>query len=483
MNADDEDRMQIEEKGYHEAEVDVVRWDGDLEPSPVIDIEINNSSSSATLTQSNNQASQFATHPDYLAKAHEETTKKALLLRRNELKWKLMQASQSQNRAKLNEIKQEMIYHREKLSKTQDLAARLRDRYVKIIKSAKLSESQLKKAEIQFQSHEKFVAVEKMELTKIALNCLNIGRTLYGESYKLPNNPPSNGGSASTTFKPRNGSNGNLVQSAGSTKALSHKMKCRSEAIAADCSNTNDQTEDESNRGMSSKIAPFIRRARTQANISSIDLQNIPNASTSTATIPSTTSKEQPATFISDVNSTLSAETTGRAPNEDLRATIIKKRERVNSRLSALYDFKESVLKNIVTYRLTTRFASAEQHKHHPLTDLTYSHNNSPNEYVCLPDLISKCSDKNCAYKHQSSYMISDTEKLREILASKPSTTFNFLLSLQMDHKRLLPASLTTLDNEQPSIHYTYPVVAFNESSQRSAAVIKREVADNPMLD
>lgn len=123
--------------------------------------------------------------PKCSIREREEIAKKALLLKKKELKWKLMQASQTQNRAKLEEIRTEVNYHKQKFTKAKDLAAKLRAKYLKVVKTAKLTELQYKKSEAKLLTQEKFVADEKMQLTKLAVDCRKMGNQLYGSEYRL----------------------------------------------------------------------------------------------------------------------------------------------------------------------------------------------------------------------------------------------------------------------------------------------------------
>lgn len=122
------------------------------------------------------------------ARIREESVKQELALKRKELKWKLMRASQAQNFTRLKEIRAEAEYHKQKLTKVQNLASRLREKYLKVVKTAKMVESHCKTIGAELHRQEKFVAEEKIGLTKLAFDCLNIGNQLYGPSYQLPTN-------------------------------------------------------------------------------------------------------------------------------------------------------------------------------------------------------------------------------------------------------------------------------------------------------
>lgn len=89
------------------------------------------------------------------------------------------------------------------------------------------------------------------------------------------------------------------------------------------------------------------------------------------------------------------------------------------NRLSSLYDSWDSVLVNLASYRLTNRFASTGK----SVTEHSFTHNICPHDYICLPDLIGTCPDKSCLYQHQSNYLMTDIEKLVDILSYKPSLT------------------------------------------------------------
>lgn len=319
-----------------------VRWDSD-----------------ETKTPSPPAGGQWSSEDNTRAKIQEESATKTLLLRKKELRWKLMQASQAKNRAKLEEIRTETNYHKQKLSKAKDLAAKLRSKYLKVVKSAKIVEAQFEKAEAQLLIQEKFVADEKMQLTKLALDCLNLGNELYGNNYQLPNN--SNIHSKIFQGVEQHGKEAE-ANSSGSYKPSSYDNDANTKSIME-------------------KLSPFLRTARSNANLMSKS-QN---------------------------QKTYSNRPTG--------SPIKKRKKTYVNRLSSLYDLRDSVLRNLASYRLTSKFAETGL----PLTDLTYSHNVSPHEYICLPDLVGDCTDKNCPYQHKSNYMMTDLEKLTDILSYKPS--------------------------------------------------------------
>lgn len=101
-------------------------------------------------------------------------------------------------------------------------------------------------------------------------------------------------------------------------------------------------------------------------------------------------------------------------------AHIYKKRKQaMPTRLSSLYDLRNSMLRNLASYRLTTGFSESGLR----ITDLTYTHNICPNDYICLPDLVGTCTDKNCRYQHKSNYFMTDIDKIADILSYKPSLT------------------------------------------------------------
>lgn len=96
-----------------------------------------------------------------------------------------------------------------------------------------------------------------------------------------------------------------------------------------------------------------------------------------------------------------------------------KRKQPIPNRLSPLYDSADSVLMNISSYRLTSRFALTGK----SVTDSSFAHNICPHDYICLPDLIGTCPDKSCLYQHRSNYLMTDIEKLADILSYKPSLT------------------------------------------------------------
>lgn len=241
----------------------------------------------------------------------EESAKEDVILRRKELKWKLMVASQMRNRAKLEEMRAEANINKRKMIKASTLAAELRNKYIRCAKAAKIASTLYKQMEQDYLKQEEFVANEKMMLTKLSMECQKIGTQLYGPDYKLTNNPDPTRRHLTT--------HGRIL-----------------------------------NSGHPSVISPRKRR--------------LPPPPT---------------------------------------------------RLSSLYNTKESPLKNLASYRLTKNFKGIGI----PMTDLTYAHNICPNDYICLPDLLGACPDEDCPYQHKSGYMLSDVDKLVDILSYRPSLT------------------------------------------------------------
>lgn len=312
------------------------------------------------------------------AKIREESTKKALILKRKELKWKLMQASQARNQAKLMEIKTSLNYHKQKLSRAQALGAKLRAKYVKVVKSAKLTESQHKQAEAELALQEKYVADEKMQLTKLAFECLKTGTLLFGDGYKLPEN--------------NNQLNLRKITRYPESKISNQLNKQPSDTQPSPP--TDSASTPETKEEILKKLSPFLRRARSMAGA---------NKDNTVRTKPR-------------INVVIDDNITTNIVRPSLSA---KKRKRTSvSRLSSLYDLNDSVLKNLASYRLTRKFAEIGTTK---LTDLAYSHNIHPLEYVCLPDLLGECSDKSCPYQHKSNYFMTDLEKLTDLLSYRPA--------------------------------------------------------------
>lgn len=217
-------------------------------------------------------------------KKHEESARRALALKRKELKWKLMSASQIQNQAKLEEVRIETDYNKQRMMKISNLAHRLRAKYIKACKAARNAELTYKQSEEKFLDREKSVAEEKMQLTKLAVDCRKLGMQLYGPEYKLSTSPS-------------------------------------------------------------------------------------------------------------------------------------KWRKVCLTRLSSLYDLRNSLLKNLASYRLTSRFHETCA----AMTDLRYAHNICPHIDICTADLNGTCNDKNCPDQHDSSYLMTDVERLADILSYRPS--------------------------------------------------------------
>lgn len=346
---------------------------------------------------------------------HEELAKKSLLLKRKELKWKLMQASQSKNRAQLEEIRVEANYNKKKMMKIMALAHKLRAQYVKVARAAKVAESLCKKSELELSTQEKFVADEKMQLTKLEVDCQKIGNQLYGSDYRLAiNSEVSNEEdkqrlalrleaakavmrSKLIEFEKRASINSpakkllamaksqiqsRLSERAGLKNTVPHRSPIKAPLRIADIDGTKSPSIDESIRSkahLMKKLSPFLRK------------------------------KQSIQPELKDQN----------MESGTHKISTIKKPKPAPSRLSFLYDTKDSVLYNLASYRLTTRFAETGR----PITDVNYTHNICPNDYICLPDLMGTCTDKNCLYQHKSNYFMSDIDKLTDILSYKPSLT------------------------------------------------------------
>lgn len=265
---------------------------------------------------------------------HEELAKRALVLKKKELKYKLMQASQMRNRAQLEEIRIEANYNKERMIKIQDLADKFRERFIKAAKAAKTAEILYKKLEQRLHKLEKFVADEQMQLTKLAIDCKGIGNQIYGSEYKL-----------------------NSVINLRAAREKERRL-----------------------------LAVKIRAAK--AALRGKMILNLKKKSQ--------TNKAQ-----------------------ILTKSIAKKPRSQPDRLSSIFSLKDSFLRNLASLRLTSKFSETGI----ALTDLTYTHNINPHDFVCLPDLIGSCTDKSCPYQHKSNYLMSDIEKLTDILSYKPSLT------------------------------------------------------------
>lgn len=284
---------------------------------------------------------------------HEESAERALLLKRKELKWKLMQASQFQNRAQLEEMRVEANYNKRKMIKTSALADRLRARYIKVAEAAKIAQTLCKKIEDKLFKQEKFVADEKMQLTKLAMDCRKIGTELYGPDYRL-------------ALKSRDNSKEKQRLALLKLEAAKSALRCKMIELG-NC-----------------KKASINSPARQKYSIHLLK-----------------TIDQKKSSILNPIS-------------------IAKKRKLpLPTRLSSLYNSKNSILRNLASYRLTTRFVGTGI----PITDLNYTHNICPNDYICLPDLIGTCTDKSCLYQHKSNYFMSDIEKLADILSYKPSLT------------------------------------------------------------
>lgn len=265
---------------------------------------------------------------------HEDLAQKALVLKKKELKYKLMQASQMRNRAKLEEIRIEANYNKERMIKIQALANKFREKFIKAAKAAKTAEILYKKLEQRLLKLEKFVADEQMQLTKLAIDCNSTGSRIHGPEYKL--NPVVN--LRAVRDKER--------------RLLAVKIRAAKAAL----------------RGK------MILNLRKKSETNTIQTRT---------------------------------------------KSIVRKPRLQPDRLSSLINLKDSVLRNFASFRLTSKFSETGL----SLTDLSYAHNINPNDFVCLPDLVGSCTDKSCPYQHKSNYLMSDIEKLADILSYKPSLT------------------------------------------------------------
>lgn len=270
---------------------------------------------------------------DTSAYEHEELAKTALMLKKKELKYKLMQASQMRNRAQLEEIRVEANYNKERMVKIQSLANKFREKFIKAAKAAKAAEILYKKLEQRLLKLEKFVADEQMQLTRLAIYCKGIGSQIYGSEYKL-----------------------NSVVNLRAAREKERRL-----------------------------LAVKIRAAK--AAIRGKMILNLKKKSE--------TNNAQPCT------------------------KLVKKHRLQPDRLSSIINLKDSFLRNLASYRLTSKFSETGI----ALTDLSYTHNINANDFICLPDLIGSCTDKSCPYQHKSNYLMSDIEKLADILSYKPSLT------------------------------------------------------------
>lgn len=369
------------------------------------------------------------------AKLHEESTKQALSLRKKELKWKLMQASQSSNRAKLEEARSATAYHRLKLTKAQNLAAKLRSKYVKVVKSAKLSELQLKKAEQQLALLEKHVAEDKMQLTRLAIDCTQTGTKLFGPNYKLPESR-NKVCSAVPDDVPRPRSSNYFHKHPDidtNSKPTQNQQQARS-----------------SKEELMDSLAPFLRTARAMA--------------TDKLMAESATSEPMKG---GDVINNQKPSKCDSVPS--LAIKLNRRKPPKITRLSSMYDSNLSLLNNIASYRLTRKFADTGT-KH--LTDTTYSHNISPLEFVCLPDLLSECSDKSCPYQHKSNYLMTDLEKLTDILSYRPS-----MAGYKPDE------DLSSEENQKMCrvILKRYAAQLISKNVNKSVEMIARDLVDNQL--
>lgn len=315
----------------------------------------------------------------------EDSTKKILLLKKKELRWKLLEANQRHSKSRLNEMRAEVKFSKDRMIKTNALAHSLREKYLKAAQAASMSETLHKKVEAQMLAHEKFAVEETMQVTRLALECQKLGTELYGSEYKL--NPSQ---------KPKLvGSNGDSV-------------KCETKKWHVSL--------DDVSKCINGPIQSNIK-------ISTIDIP-------------------------------------------------------AHTRLSSLYDLKDSFLKKLSSYRLTSQFCQANS----TILEFQYTHNICPHDYVCLPDLLGdSCTDKTCQYQHKSQYLMTDIEKLADLMSYEPSIFgFTFAPNLTEEENQAkcrvqlksYAARLITKNSDKPM-----EIIA-----QNLTAFIRRDMKDQELL-
>lgn len=226
-------------------------------------------------------------------RTYEEEVKKKLALKKKELRWKLLQANEARCRAKLEDIRVEANYHRHKLSKAKELAAKLRAEYLELVKSTRLLETESQKADSLLELQEKYFTEERLQTTKSARDCLVLGKELYGDDYKLP-----------TTS---NGLSVDKLQALQKKQAeINHRQGI--------------------NDNLMEKLSPFIRTARSQA---PVDLSTPP---------------------VSDAQSTPK---TSQLKAQAGATSNKKRRKTPTNRLGSLLDLRDRGLRNIASLRLT----------------------------------------------------------------------------------------------------------------------------------
>lgn len=405
------------------------------------------------------------------SREHEELAKEALLLKRKELRWKLMQASHIRNQAKLEEIKVEAVYNKKKMIKITALANKLRARYIKVAKAAKNTEALCKKIEQQLLLQEKFVADGRMQLTKVAVECRKMGTQLYGPTYKLDLNSLTNHKQLITSSEQTQNSS-SYAQNLAMLKLQAAKLALKRSQLIELRKKTSLNSpaqkllaplkakEDHLTEGVSMHKEDLESAQASSSKITSIELRNVltPRSTTSNVvetseTIEDNEDEVEPIVTLDDTipyRSTKSSNTShiqklapflrrslvqthSKAHVDNSKISISPKKRKqqmqqqqpknqpvslpVNGYLSPIYNWKESSLRNIAAYRLTSKFLETGL----PLTDLNYAHNICPMDYICLPDLIGVCTDKDCLYQHKSNYIMSDIDKLADLLSYKPT--------------------------------------------------------------
>ncbi|KAG9510284.1 Receptor-type guanylate cyclase Gyc76C, partial [Fragariocoptes setiger] len=83
---------------------------------------------------------------------------------------------------------------------------------------------------------------------------------------------------------------------------------------------------------------------------------------------------------------------------------------------SPIHRVTDSFLTCLPSIRLTTRFEYSDY-----LTTAAYTHNIQPHDYICQEDLLAKCTKEKCPHQHKAKYLMTDVDKLVDLLSYRPS--------------------------------------------------------------
>lgn len=359
-----------------------------------------------------------------------------LTLRKKELVWKLHKNSWTRNKLKLDHVRNDALLKKKKAKKLSNIANQLRLDYLQATSAAEKAALNFKEAEQELFKHEKVVAQEQMLIAKLAVECQNQGSQLYGKDYRIEQK---------ITIP---------VEKTTQNKTLLEKQMADFEKQASANSPAGAKRLSALNASMTQSTPVGVHGASVHyaIKIARLNLNSLMLNITSTfqdrhCNGQSCYFYEHPQFVYYDLSPTSvfdksliyryqdnqSANFINQYEKNLLRLLVsnpvqgvlsYNKQPPTDDFISSMfgskgikYDFKESPLQNLALFRLTPRYSRSGN----LITDLRYCHNLYPKDYVCLADLLDLCADKNCRYQHKSKYIMSDLEKLADILSYKQS--------------------------------------------------------------